>query len=338
MSLLVSLIMLPSLAIGLTVHEFAHAWTASLLGDNFARRQGRVSLNPFRHLSPLGTLAIFFLPFGWGKPVPINLYNFRHPKRDYLLSSLAGPAANFVLAGVCIALMHLTRHTYQHGLRASRYLDFAHHLLGLGAIINTILGVFNLIPIPPLDGSKIWPCLIRGLKPTFVGKRMWIFMAILIALLWTGSLRPFVDSVGSGLTELMPTSDCTLFVHLYEEASQAFWARDYARAESLVTQALALDPSSDECHGLRSSARSQVGDWQGALEDLNAAIGLCKFVPEYYECRAKVFTALGRPAQAQDDQRAAAFYRDPLGGSPAPLDAHADSMLTSRPAPDMPGE
>ena len=81
-----------------------HAWSASLLGDDFSRRQGRVSLNPFRHLTPLGTLAILFLPFGWGRPVPVNLYNFAHPRRDYLLTSLAGPAANFLLAAICLSL------------------------------------------------------------------------------------------------------------------------------------------------------------------------------------------------------------------------------------------
>jgi hypothetical protein len=106
MNPLTSLILLPFLAVSLTVHEFAHAWSASLLGDQLARRQGRVSLNPFRHMTLLGTLAILLLPIGWGKPVMVNLYNFRRPKVDYLLTSLAGPASNLLLAGLALAAMY----------------------------------------------------------------------------------------------------------------------------------------------------------------------------------------------------------------------------------------
>ena len=116
--------MLPGLVIGLSVHEFAHAWSASLLGDDFARRQGRVSLNPLRHLSPLGTLVIFLgLPFGWGKPVLVNIYNFKHPRWDYLLSSLAGPAANVIMVGLCMAVMQWTRYSFRFGAEAALTMD-----------------------------------------------------------------------------------------------------------------------------------------------------------------------------------------------------------------------
>ena len=103
MNLETAIFLLPGLVIGLSFHEFAHAWSASLLGDDFASRQGRVSLNPLRHLSILGTLAIFFLPMGWGKPVEVNLYNFKQPRRDYLITSLAGPLANIIIVACCIA-------------------------------------------------------------------------------------------------------------------------------------------------------------------------------------------------------------------------------------------
>ncbi|HUU21897.1 MAG TPA: site-2 protease family protein, partial [Phycisphaerae bacterium] len=155
---------LPALVVGITVHEFAHAWTASLLGDNLARRQGRVSLNPLRHLSPLGTLVILFLPFGWGRPVPVNLYNFRRPKWDYLLSSLAGPAANILTAALILPLTYLTRHTLAFGLAGEARMVLVHNIVVSAFLLNLLLATLNLLPIPPLDGSKIWPVLIPRLK------------------------------------------------------------------------------------------------------------------------------------------------------------------------------
>ncbi|MHC4126280.1 MAG: site-2 protease family protein, partial [Planctomycetota bacterium] len=91
MSWQTALFLFPGLIIGLTIHEFAHAITAKWLGDRYPEKMGRVSLNPLRHLSLWGTLALFILGFGWGKPVPINLYNFKRPKLYYLLTSIAGP-------------------------------------------------------------------------------------------------------------------------------------------------------------------------------------------------------------------------------------------------------
>ena len=110
MSWEIALFLLPGLIVGLTVHEFAHAISAKWLGDRNPERMGRVSLNPFRHLSPLGTLALFVLGFGWGKPVEVNLYNFKKPKLYYLLSSLAGPASNLILCGLSLWVLYLRPH------------------------------------------------------------------------------------------------------------------------------------------------------------------------------------------------------------------------------------
>ena len=177
-----AILLLPGLVIGITVHEFAHAWCAWLLGDGLARSKGRVSLNPVRHLSPVGTAAIFFLPFGWGRPVPVNLYNFRKPKRDYLLTSLAGPAANVVTAGACMALMQLTRHTYAFEGPARNVLFLVHDQLTYTALINVSLGVLNLLPLPPLDGSKVWPCVIPHLSIAAIsGKKT---LAFLLPAFW----------------------------------------------------------------------------------------------------------------------------------------------------------
>ncbi len=195
---------LPGLLIAITVHEFAHAWSASLLGDDFAKRRGRVSLNPLRHLSPLGTLAVFVVHFGWGKPVPVNLYNFKHPRRDYLITSLAGPAANLIMLGICIGLLHITKNTswFPKPLQESS-IDL-HDIIAFTALVNALLAFFNLIPIPPLDGSKIWPCLLPTYKPGKTRKSTWLFIIILIVILYSGGLGPAVDFVANSVFRFIP--------------------------------------------------------------------------------------------------------------------------------------
>lgn len=136
-----AIISLLALAIAITVHEFSHAFVADKLGDPTPRSYGRVSLNPLRHLDPIGTIMIFFARFGWGKPVPIDPYNLKNPRRDELLISLAGPASNLILALIISLLIRLL----------SLYLVPLYFLVA----INISLALFNLLPIPPLDGSKI---------------------------------------------------------------------------------------------------------------------------------------------------------------------------------------
>ena len=296
MDLATALMLLPALVIGVTVHEFAHAFSASLLGDKFSRRQGRVSLNPLRHISPLGTLAVFLLRFGWGRPVMINLYNFKRPKRDYLLASLAGPLANVVVVGVCIALMQLTRHTYRHGPRGEWPMSWAHLFLTLVAIINTMLATINLLPIPPLDGSKIWPVLIPRLKPAFGRKSIRLFVLLLVVLVWTDSLHPVIEFVFHGLEGIMPPSDEMIFSERCEAAQAAFEAREFPQAEALYGEALAINPRADHCFYWRACARGWQENWPGALQDMNRAIELNGRSPDYHEFRATLFEELGRAA------------------------------------------
>ena len=134
----------------LTLHELAHAWVAWRLGDPTAHERGRITLNPLAHLDPLGT-TMFALtallsnfPFGWAKPVPVDPRYFRRPKEGMALVGAAGPAMNFVVALVCLFLF---RHV---GLS-----PFWANVLGKAYIVNVVLGLFNLIPVPPLDGSRI---------------------------------------------------------------------------------------------------------------------------------------------------------------------------------------
>lgn len=263
MSLTFALLFVPGLLIGITVHEFAHAWSASLLGDRFARRLGRVSLNPLQHLTPLGTLAMFFLPFGWGRPVPVNLYNFARPRRDYLLTSLAGPAANLVTLCLCLALMQFTRHTYTFGTGAALFMIYAHSLLLVTAIANAILAVFNLIPLPPLDGSKIWPYLFRSVKPSFNPSMRWVYWGILIVLMTTNALNPAFGAVVETVQRLTPPQDAQVVHDFVQAAEEAHRDGRDAQAEKLLDQALAIHPRSERCRALRDqvrAARTQPAD------------------------------------------------------------------------------
>ena len=140
------------------VHESAHAWTAWRLGDPTARMLGRVSLNPIRHIDPVGTvllpaLALFyhFPMIGWAKPTPVDPRNFQNPMRDDILTSVAGPVSNFLIAIVSILGLRVLLVTGGHA-SVSEPLGI---LLAMSMAINVLLGVFNLIPIPPLDGSHV---------------------------------------------------------------------------------------------------------------------------------------------------------------------------------------
>lgn len=139
----------PAILFGLTIHEFSHGYAAFILGDPTAKQSGRLTLNPLKHLDPLGTILLF-LPwtrFGWAKPVPINPNNFKNPLRDFAISALAGPISNFLVAIFAGIVARI--------LTAVGVNGFAWKLTSYFVIINLILCFFNLIPIPPLDGSRL---------------------------------------------------------------------------------------------------------------------------------------------------------------------------------------
>ncbi len=148
------LIIAPPILFALTIHEFSHGWVAYRLGDPTAKDAGRLTLNPLVHLDPIGTLMLFIVRLGWAKPVPVNPYNFRDPRRDMMWVSFAGPAANFLAAFGLAIVFKLVAGTVPYGGGGSVF-DVILLMLQWGILINIILGVFNLIPIPPLDGSKI---------------------------------------------------------------------------------------------------------------------------------------------------------------------------------------
>lgn len=181
------------LLFSLTIHEMAHAWTADRLGDPTARQLGRVSLNPFVHADLVGTVVFPLLALvggipliGWAKPVPVNIARLRHDRRDFVLVAAAGPASNLVLAFAAATAMSLLPQIVDG---QSTFLMPAAWLL-LGAVqINLLLAVFNMIPIPPLDGGNVLSGLLpRRLAGLFDQVRPYGFL-LLYALLLTDGYR-----------------------------------------------------------------------------------------------------------------------------------------------------
>jgi len=155
------LMMIPGILIALIVHEVAHGFMAWKLGDPTAKNLGRLSLNPIHHLDPIGALMLLVLGFGWAKPVPVNMSNFKKPRRDMALTALAGPLSNFLLALVGALLWGLVwKISPAEGFNESSVWFVLTYGLEIFMIINIGLGLFNLIPIPPLDGSNILACLL----------------------------------------------------------------------------------------------------------------------------------------------------------------------------------
>ena len=140
-----------SFVIALSVHEWAHAWSADRLGDPTPRYKGRITLDPRAHLDPLGTIALLFVGFGWGKPVEVDPYNFKEPQRDMALVAAAGPASNIALALLSIIAINLA---------AFFSLPVVIPFFQIFIILNVMLAIFNLVPVAPLDGSKILPAFL----------------------------------------------------------------------------------------------------------------------------------------------------------------------------------
>jgi Zn-dependent protease len=202
MSLLLPFLLLfPLFMVAVMVHEVSHGLVALALGDPTARDARRLTLNPLRHIDPVGTVALpLFLvamnlpAFGWAKPVPVNAFNLRHPKRDMLWVGAAGPAANFLLAAAGAFLLS----RFGGALPA-----LAEGLTRYLVQINLVLGTFNLLPIPPLDGSRV----LTGLLPVPLARAVlsaerWGFL-IVIALLYFGVLDRLVWPVVGFLARIL---------------------------------------------------------------------------------------------------------------------------------------
>ncbi len=153
-------ILIPVFLLALTIHEFAHGWVANWLGDPTARLLGRLTLNPLAHLDIIGTVAIVLIGFGWAKPVPVDVRYLRNPRQDMILISAAGPLSNFILAVTAAFLYRML----PWGMVGPEWVWLAvplRAMLRAGVWVNVLLMVFNLLPIPPLDGSRV----VSGLLP-----------------------------------------------------------------------------------------------------------------------------------------------------------------------------
>ncbi|MBK1699846.1 site-2 protease family protein [Thiococcus pfennigii] len=200
----------------ITAHEAAHGWVASRLGDPTARQLGRVTFNPFKHVDPIGTLAVpvatFFLGgflFGWAKPVPVDWRNLRDPRRDMALVALAGPGANLVMALFWGLMVQL-------GLALGAAVPWlAAPLLLMGAagvLINVLLMVLNLFPLPPLDGGRVLTALLPPRWAMAFARLEPYGLILLLALLVFGVLGGLLWPVMHGLIELLPGGPAALAI------------------------------------------------------------------------------------------------------------------------------
>ena len=207
---LLSLVLtLPAVLIAITFHEFAHAFAADKLGDDTPRRQGRLSLNPFAHLDPIGCVLLLFAGFGWGKPVEVNPRNYNRnmsmEKADAIVS-FAGPAMNFVLA-IIFTLVYCAIYKFAStAFLLSTYGMVILSLISYTIAINIGLGVFNLIPLPPLDGSKIINIFLPYKAKQWFANNENIFYIIFLVIWITGIagtiISPAINFLGSSLLKL----------------------------------------------------------------------------------------------------------------------------------------
>ena len=187
----------------ITVHELAHGYMAYLLGDNTAKNAGRLSLNPLAHLDPLGAILLFVTGFGWAKPVPINPFYFKGSRsRGILLVSLAGPLSHVVLAFVLAMFVPL----------AARFNMSLAQIIASAIYLNIYMAIFNLLPIPPLDGSKILASLIpKDAAYKFLSVMDQYGMILLLVLAITNVFGKIISPIAGGIYTAFVTLAFTLF-------------------------------------------------------------------------------------------------------------------------------
>jgi len=180
-----------NIILAITFHEYTHLWAASKLWDNTGEIEWRMNLNPLNHLDPFGTILIFLIWFGWWKPAPINFYKFKNPERDFMISALAWPASNFFL----VVLFAFTL-KFLNMYWLNNYFNEA--FLQVWIMINIWLGVFNLLPIPPLDWSRV---LRRAFRNNYRFLSFWnnlenqIFLPFIVLWLFWGIIYPIIVAI-----------------------------------------------------------------------------------------------------------------------------------------------
>lgn len=191
------------LLMSLSVHEAAHAWAADRLGDPTARQLGRITLNPLAHIDWIGTVLFPLMALwsglpliGWAKPVPVDWRNLRHPRRDFAIVAAAGPASNLILAVLCALVLSVVA----SGLIGSSMTAL---MISRAVFLNVMLAVFNMIPVPPLDGGNVASGLLpESMARVFDQMRPWGFL-ILYALMFSGVLSEFVFPIADAIAGLL---------------------------------------------------------------------------------------------------------------------------------------
>jgi Zn-dependent protease len=191
----VSIMLVPGL-MAITCHEVSHGFIAFLRGDNTARNLGRLTLNPIKHLDIIGTLMVFIIGIGWAKPVPVNFNNLRNPKRDMIWVAAAGPITNMLLASISAVLLRLLV-SLGSGVRSdmqiAMFLEPIILMLAFSVYINLVLAIFNLVPIPPLDGGRV----MVGLLPyrqsvAYAGIERYGMIAILLVVIFFPAILSYI--------------------------------------------------------------------------------------------------------------------------------------------------
>lgn len=204
-SLLILVLTLPGVLVGITFHEFAHAFAADKLGDDTPRDQGRLTLNPLAHLDPVGSVLLLFAHVGWGKPVEINPRNFNR-KRSMTASeaivSIAGPAMNIVISIIIVIIMSVM-YKFFTSFCFTTVGSIILTILNMAVIVNIGLGIFNLIPLPPLDGYKVLFNFLSYNARNWFEKNHLIFYYIFLALWITGLAGAIISPVITGVYNML---------------------------------------------------------------------------------------------------------------------------------------
>lgn len=178
----------PVVLVAIICHEYAHGWVSLKLGDPTAKQSGRLTLNPLKHIDPIGAICMLIFHIGWAKPVPINPYYYKNRKKGIILVSIAGPLINFVIAFLSVAI---NVSLFKWGNHDSVVIWFYNMLSYYSAVVNIGLGLFNLIPIPPLDGSKILGELCPKINAVYYKYGRYIHIALLILIISGILSKPF---------------------------------------------------------------------------------------------------------------------------------------------------
>lgn len=198
----IAIMLVPAL-LAIILHEVAHGYIAEKFGDPTARLLGRLTINPVKHLDPVGTIALFVFGFGWARPVPVNPGNFRRPRRDMIWVALAGPTTNLLLAVFSALLLRglgvLDQSSLGHSSTYSQFVAPVKMMAGFSLYINVLLGIFNLLPVPPLDGGRILTGIIPERYATLISKLepfgfVMILLLVFFTDIWTVVLQPVINT------------------------------------------------------------------------------------------------------------------------------------------------